>query len=100
MYSLDICSLKMITTSKVIGRVLTKLKTFIHNNRRETIFNFVNFNGKVLYISFVDFKGVIPLQKFFKIRLIVIVSYSQSSFMYPVNFVVESSAMTHKIRGQ
>ena len=61
MYSLDVCSLKMITTSKIIGRVLVKLKNFIHNNRRETIFNFISFNGKVLYISFVDCKGVISL---------------------------------------
>ena len=61
MYSLDICYLKMITTSKFIGRIFAKLKNIIHNNRRETIFNFVSFNGKILYISFVDCKGVIPL---------------------------------------
>ena len=59
-------SLKMITTSKFIGRMFAKLKNFIHNDRREIIFNFISFSSK---ISFVDCKGVITLQKFFEIDL-------------------------------
>ena len=50
----------MITTSKFIGRIFAKLKN-IENNKRETIFTFLSFSGKILYISFVDCKGVIPL---------------------------------------
>ena len=60
-YSFDIFSLKMITTSKFMGRVSDKLKNIVHNNSRETIFNFLSFSRKILYISFVYCKGMIPL---------------------------------------
>ena len=49
MYSLDICSLKMIATFKFIDRIFAKLKNIIHNNKRGTIFYFISFNSKVLY---------------------------------------------------
>ena len=38
MYSLDICSLKMITISKFIGRIFAKLNNIIHDNKERDHF--------------------------------------------------------------
>ena len=60
-------SVKMITSSKLINRIFAKLKNIVHNNRAEIIFNFISFNRKVLYISFVYCEGVISLQTSFEV---------------------------------
>ena len=52
---------KGICSSNVIGRIFATLKDIIHNNRRDTIFNFISFSSKILYISFVNCKWVITL---------------------------------------
>ena len=95
MYSLNIFSLKMITTSKFIGRIFVKLKTSFIITAERPFLTSISFNSKILYISFVNCKGVIPLWKFFEIRFIVILKYSQSSFLCPVNFIIQSSTMAH-----
>ena len=38
MYSLDICSLKLITISKFIGRIFAKLNNIIHDNKERDHF--------------------------------------------------------------
>ena len=53
MYNLDICYFRMITISKFMGRIFAKLKNIVHNNSRETIFNFIS-----LTLIWVGFLGV------------------------------------------
>ena len=51
------------------------LKSIVYNNRKETIFNFISSSHKILHMSFVYCKRVIPLSKSSDISFIVIANY-------------------------